>query len=52
MPQLPPIRAHQGKLAAVDEWMFGQAFASVGLPFHVEEQSCHPPITLQSTEGL
>lgn len=43
MPQLSPIRAHQSKLTAVDEWMFGKPFASVGLSFPVRavESAAH-----------
>ena len=31
MPLFPPIRAHQRKLAAANEWVFHKSFVSTGL---------------------
>ena len=53
MPQLPPIRAHQRKLGAVDEWMFSKPCASMGLClFMCGKWSPRPTSALKPSEGL
>lgn len=52
MRQFPPIRAHQRKLAAVNEWMFGKPFAGVGLClFMCEEWSPQPALAQKPSKG-